>query len=379
MAITRAEVNTDVNNKIRYKTTSNKVDNVEDADNRNLILDYVDDKVAAIPQGPQGPQGPAGNNGLPGPIGPAGLNWQGAWDEDASYAIDDAVGWNGSSWFCISVVNTTSNPFPDEDVAHWALLANQGAQGPQGPQGPLGPQGPGIIPKTSGTLTLTGTFQVLPFDINSCSFQGGKAFLPTTTENGKEIIVLATANNIEVRANSAGTNFMFVKFQNFLPSVTLAINEVYRFTYVGFGGYWKAELLESGIPIIVKTIKVKLTSADILALNSTPKLLIPAVPGKLLSLNFIHQRYVHATTAYTANGNGQIRYGSGVNNTASQFGLAISNPDTFYGYVGALISNLTWTDYVGQSVFLSTTGGTNPTGGDGTLDLFIEYTEIPIS
>ena len=39
---TRAEVNTDVDLKIRDKTSLDKVDNVDDADNRDLILDYVD-------------------------------------------------------------------------------------------------------------------------------------------------------------------------------------------------------------------------------------------------------------------------------------------------------------------------------------------------
>jgi len=124
----------------------------------------------------------------------------------------------------------------------------------------------GGSPKTSGTITLNGTFQVLPYDINSCSFGGGKAFLPTTTENGKEIIVLSTANNIEIRANSAGTNFMFVKFQTFVSSVTLATNEVYRFTYVGFGGYWKAEILEGYTTenIANKSTDVALGTSDIL-------------------------------------------------------------------------------------------------------------------
>lgn len=39
---TRAEVNTDVDEKIRDKTSLDKIDNIEDADNRDLILDYVD-------------------------------------------------------------------------------------------------------------------------------------------------------------------------------------------------------------------------------------------------------------------------------------------------------------------------------------------------
>lgn len=97
--------------------------------------------------------------------------------------------------------------------------------------------------KTSGAVTLNGIFQVLPYDINSCSFSGGKAFLPTTTENGRQILVIATANNIEIRANESGTNRMFETFNTFTASVTLFNNEIYRFTYIGFGGYWKAEYI----------------------------------------------------------------------------------------------------------------------------------------
>jgi hypothetical protein len=133
--------------------------------------------------------------------------------------------------------------YVDLEVENIASLP--GPQGPIGPAGIQGIPGQGITPKTSGTITLTGTFQVLPYDVNFCSFQGGKAFLPTTTENGREILVVAVANNIEIRANASGTNFMFVNFNTFTSSVTLSTNEMYRFTFVGIGGYWKAEKLET--------------------------------------------------------------------------------------------------------------------------------------
>ena len=81
--------------------------------------------------GLQGPIGPAG------PVGPAGLNWQGQWVSGTSYIIDDAVGYNGASWFCIN--NTSGIISPDLDATNWALLAAQGSPGPQGPQGEQGP------------------------------------------------------------------------------------------------------------------------------------------------------------------------------------------------------------------------------------------------
>jgi len=156
MSITRGQVDTDVDDKIRNKTVSDKVNNVEDADNRNLILDYIDQEFATA-----------------------------------------------------SVV------------------------------------------KTSGSVTLTATPSVLPYDINSCSFGGGKCYLPSTTKIGDEKLVIAVSNNIEVRANVANTSKMFSTFNTFVTSVTLTTNQMYRFTYIGFGsgiggatdGYWKAEIL----------------------------------------------------------------------------------------------------------------------------------------
>jgi len=106
--------------------------------------------------------------------------------------------------------------------------------------------------KTSASITLSGTTQVLPNDINSCSFTNGKAYLPTTTVIGKEIYVIAVANGIEISANVAGTSKLFTTFNTFIANVTLTQYQMYRFIYIGFGtgsggsvdGYWKAELLD---------------------------------------------------------------------------------------------------------------------------------------
>lgn len=110
------------------------------------ILDLFQDEVLVSTQGPQGiqgpigPQGVAGNDGAAGPIGPAGLEWQGIWSSGASYIQDDAVSYDGASWFCILATSGTITP--NLDTTHWALLASQGAVGPAGLQGPIGPQGP---------------------------------------------------------------------------------------------------------------------------------------------------------------------------------------------------------------------------------------------
>lgn len=122
--------------------------------------------------GPAGPTGPTGATGATGPqgiqgpagaIGPAGLNWQGVWSPSATYVADDAVSYNGASYFCINPVGPSPTT-PDSDPTNWALLAAQGAPGPQGPTGatgdtgspgPTGPAGPQGPPGDPGVLTLT--------------------------------------------------------------------------------------------------------------------------------------------------------------------------------------------------------------------------------
>lgn len=103
----------------------------------------------------------------------------------------------------------------------------------------------GGAPKTSGSIDLSATPQVLPYDINSCSFSGGIAYLPTTNIISREIYVIATANNISIRANVANTAKMFTTFGTFTSNIVLTTNQMYRFIYIGFDveGYWKAELI----------------------------------------------------------------------------------------------------------------------------------------
>jgi len=97
--------------------------------------------------------------------------------------------------------------------------------------------------KIADVLTLSATPQVLPYDVNSLSFSGGIAYLPTTNVIGKEVYAIANSNNIEIRANVGNTAKMFVTFGTFVQNVILTTNQMYRFIYIGFDtvGYWKAE------------------------------------------------------------------------------------------------------------------------------------------
>ncbi len=130
--------------------------------NENYIVDDIRELIGLVMsigpglQGPIGPTGatgatgPQGIQGAPGPVGPAGLSFAGLWSAIGMYTPNQAVSYNGSSYFCLNPVGPSATT-PDIDTANWALLASQGATGLQGPtgatgatgpQGPIGPIGP---------------------------------------------------------------------------------------------------------------------------------------------------------------------------------------------------------------------------------------------
>src|SRR5438105_1862518 len=94
---------------------------------------------ATGPQGPQGATGPQGVQGSTGAIGPAGVNWRNTWNSGTAYAVNDGVGFNGSSYMSIQA---GTNQQPDTSPAFWSLLAQEGAAGAAGATGAAGSQGP---------------------------------------------------------------------------------------------------------------------------------------------------------------------------------------------------------------------------------------------
>jgi hypothetical protein len=104
------------------------------------------------PMGPIGPQGPAGTNGTNG----TGFNFRKAFDNSASYAVDDVVSYSGSTYVVTAPNSGPNNPTPDTNSPAWSLMAQQGAagaagaQGSAGPAGPAGPQGPAGLTGATG-------------------------------------------------------------------------------------------------------------------------------------------------------------------------------------------------------------------------------------
>lgn len=191
-------------------------------------------------QGPPGIQGPPGANGAqgpqgpPGPIGPAGLVWQGEFVSCLVYQQNDAVGYNGASYYvtcptsadypcysymlsgtgtlgfpsCANVPQSVTvnggipvficskNPLPsviqgmtltpadegecpcltpDENPC-FALLASMGAVGPMGPQGitglagAKGIDGANSLRWVAGTTNISGGANPNTFNFNTAAF-----------------------------------------------------------------------------------------------------------------------------------------------------------------------------------------------------------------
>jgi hypothetical protein len=189
----------------------------------------IEDLAATVGVGSEGPQGVQGPAGPPGPVGPAGLEWQGEWVSGTSYVADDAVGYDGASWFCI--LATSGTTAPDVDTTHWALLASQGAIGPQGVQGPTGPQGPAGSNAYSTWRAVINYNSVVNVLVNEIGFtspvitnpSNGEILITktgffTSIDENKLDLITATVNNL-------GTPYVCtLEKYGFAPNNSLILN-----------------------------------------------------------------------------------------------------------------------------------------------------------
>jgi len=253
-------------------------DNINNAKTEYYGIEEIATAIGPGPQGPQGIQGVQGPAGPIGPVGPAGLNWQGQWVSGTSYVEDDAVGYDGASWFCILATDGTTPP--DEDTTHWALLASQGAQGIQGEpgaQGPIGPQGPagGEFSKTQGAIfssvNQTEPTNVLVNDINVVTGNNGtNVRLPDNQPVGKEIIVQYNGINpqhvINVRTFDLSTKISINSSSSASNGHQVRSYETIRYIAKA-GGFWVAEFITG------RTIRFNSADIDISNFNIVESIL----------------------------------------------------------------------------------------------------------
>jgi len=110
-----------------------------------------------IPQGATGATGATGAQGVP------GINWLGTWSSGTTYAIRDAVAYNGSSYYATAASTNQAPP----NASYWSLLAEKGADG-SGAVSSVALSAPALFTvsgspiTSSGTLALTYSGTALP-------------------------------------------------------------------------------------------------------------------------------------------------------------------------------------------------------------------------
>lgn len=305
---TNTQIKAQIDVDITDKTSASSITPSNVGSNIKSVVDYIDQEVGAIELTP----GPAGPQGVAGPVGPAGLEWQGQWVSGTSYSENDAVGYNGASWFCINATSGTTSP--NLDVTNWALLASQGSPGPQGPQGIQGEPG-ASVQKTKGNV-VGGTYPnetVLTYDINVLLGGGSNSFkLPNTTTIGKEIIVDVMGSAASIYGAVSGVLAFETTVNSSSSQCSLLFNDLVKFTCIATN-FWLVEHLQrervASTPLVSQQVNVSTgTNPEIKNINfvrlfatadyQTCKLTGPHTIGKEI--------YIKNTTAFNVVLNGVV-------------------------------------------------------------------------
>ena len=382
---------------ITNKTAMRSITPANVGENIKATVDYIDQEISNIeltpgPAGPQGPQGEAGENGfqgvqgiqgIQGPVGPAGLNWQGQWVSGASYVIDDAVGHNGASWFCINPTSGTTPP--NADTTNWALLASQGAQGPQGLQGLPGES----VVKTRGSVNGGSYLSegLLSYDINILQAGGNNFFkLPSTTIIGKEIIVDVLSSTAMIYGAVSGSVAFETSANSSSSQCPLVFNDLVKFTYIGSDIWLIEHLQRTGIVtprVSLKQTILTLTQAQVLSLNTTPYIiLISNTPGIIrVPKSILIKRIGTSGTPYTIPGGNQLQILYGAEAEAASNLSLWTTPFTnstgmTYSTIQINSQSTDTNNLENVSYRLNVYGGLNPTGGTGNFSVHVTYEEI---
>jgi hypothetical protein len=144
------------------------------------------------------------------------------------------------------------------------------------------------------------------------------------------------------------------------------------------GSVWN-ELSVSGQSI--QTVKVTLSSSDILSLGTAKTLVNAPGSGKMLDVLKIKFRMNAGATPYSTNTTIQCYYGDPIVNTTVTGTLNIlgaSSTEVSRPALNDVTSASINGNFVNTAITIRTLGGTNPTAGNGTLDVYITYQEITL-
>ena len=111
-------------------------------------------------------------------VGPTGTSfrWQGAYDGSSTYAVNDAVGYIGNSYMCISPT-TGHDP---TNGSYWDIMAQKGSMGPSG-----APGSPGAKGEAGGAVSIVYAFSATTTDSDPGD---GTLRLSNSTQNASTVI-----------------------------------------------------------------------------------------------------------------------------------------------------------------------------------------------
>jgi len=216
-----------------------------------------------------------------------------------------------------------------------------------------------------GNVTLTSALATAIGNVNSTSF-----IVDSSWWNGSAGILSSTSINDTV---GAGTN----------ATTTTNISNSGAFTWggVSVSGALQFQNSTSGSAAYIQSKTFTLTAAQIKTLHSVPTQVLPA-PGAnktyLIVSTLAHYR--HNTTAFTLNGSSQIGLCFNNNQASSVWFLAsnagfIDQATDAYNNGGSFDRNIPTADQVNTALF-AFTDVADPTVGDGTVTLSIQYTIV---
>jgi len=134
-----------------------------------------------------------------GPPGGSSINWLGAWSNATTYAADDAVSYQGSSYLCILGHTNQSPP----NITYWGILAQKGDTGAAGVDGVDGNDGAAGADGADGNTVLYGTVDPTTEGVN------GNFYINTSTNfifGPKAAGVWPAGTSLIGPAGSAGTD-----------------------------------------------------------------------------------------------------------------------------------------------------------------------------
>lgn len=226
----------------------------------------------------------------------------------------------------------------------------------------------GDLTITGGDLTVSGEASTITIIDNTAnalvieSVTDGLDYLAITTTNDAETMVLghSTVDSITLATDGAGTAEVA------LPAGSIDSTEILDATIAS------ADIAQGVIQYAV----VEVSSAEILALFTTPKELV-AAPGANKSIEFISAfiAYDKGATTYTINGSGdmQVKYTNGS-------GAAASSTRATTGFIDQAGDQVSQLEKVGGTVvpvvnaaIVLALATANPTLGDGTLHIKVAY------